>query len=89
MTEDDIKACIVVQPGEQTTPEELFEFFRERLPFFAVPRYVEVVDALPKTVTMRVQKHVLRERGATGATWDLEQLGLTVARDERRSPSTG
>jgi hypothetical protein len=29
-------------------------------------------------------KHLLRARGVTSETWDFEQLGLTVARDERR-----
>lgn len=82
MTEDDIKACIVL--SEDVTPKELFEFFKEKLPYFAIPRYVEVVEELPKTATMRVQKHLLRSAGVTPATWDFESLGLTVARDERR-----
>ncbi len=82
MTEDDIKVCIVAS-GE-LEPEELFAFFKERLPYFAIPRYVQLVDGLPKTATMRVQKHVLRAAGVTSSTWDFEQLGLVVARDERR-----
>ena len=83
MTEDDIKVCVVAT--EQLDPEELFGFFRETLPFFAIPRYVEVIDALPKTATARVQKHILRESGASSATWDFEALGLVVERSERRS----
>jgi crotonobetaine/carnitine-CoA ligase len=81
--EDEIKACIV--SSDPIDPSELFAFFRERLPYFAIPRYVEFVDALPKTATMRVQKHRLREAGITPATTDFEALGLTVAREERRS----
>ena len=84
LTEDDIKACLVLAPGEQVTPKELFAFFKERVPYFAVPRYVEVVPQLPRNATMRVMKHVLRDRGVTEETWDLEALGLTVRRDERR-----
>jgi crotonobetaine/carnitine-CoA ligase len=84
MTEDDIKACIVLEGGVSISPEELFGFFAETLPYFAMPRYVEVVDALPKTATMRVQKHVLREAGITPATWDFEALGLRLAREDRR-----
>jgi crotonobetaine/carnitine-CoA ligase len=83
--EDEIKACIVC--SEAIEPEELFAFFRKRLPYFAIPRYVEFVDALPKTATMRVQKHVLRTSGVTPATMDFEALGLTVAREQRRSSS--
>lgn len=33
-----------------------------------VPRYVEVVDGLAKTPSLRVKKHLLRERGNSAAT---------------------
>ena len=84
MTEDDIKACLVLAPGERVTPEELFPFFRDKLPYFAIPRYVEVVPELPRNATMRVMKHLLRDRGVTEQTWDLEALGLTVPQADRR-----
>jgi carnitine-CoA ligase len=84
MTEDDIKACIVLVDGESVNAEELFAFFKETLPYFAIPRYVEMVPELPKNATLRVMKHLLREKGVTPGTWDLEALGLSVARDDRR-----
>jgi carnitine-CoA ligase len=84
MSEDDIKVCVVLEPGASIEPDELFAFFRERLPYFAIPRYVEVLDELPRNATMRVMKHLLRERGVTEQTWDLESMGLVVGRDERR-----
>lgn len=84
LTEDDIKACLVLKPGETVEPEEVFAFFHEKLPYFAVPRYVEVLEALPKNAVHRVMKHVLRERGITSDTWDFEALDLTIARTERR-----
>jgi len=84
ISEDDIKACIVVVSGEEPTPGELFDFFKQNLPYFAMPRYVEIVPELPRNATLRVMKHLLRARGITPGTWDFEQLGLTVARDERR-----
>jgi crotonobetaine/carnitine-CoA ligase len=83
-TEDDIKACIVPAPGAQLTPAELFDFFADTLPFFAVPRYVELVDALPKNAMNRVLKHQLRDLGVTAATWDFDAMGLTVAAGARR-----
>lgn len=82
MTEDDIKVCVVT--NEEVSPHELFAFFREKLPYFAIPRYVEVVGELPKTATMRVQKHILRAAGVTPATWDFDALGLKVAPEQRR-----
>ncbi|MCU1484678.1 MAG: hypothetical protein JWN67_1424 [Actinomycetia bacterium] len=82
--EDDIKACIVAEPGAAPTPEVLFEFFRVELPYFAIPRYVELLDELPVNASQRVMKHKLREAAVTDTTWDFEALGLVVARDERR-----
>src|SRR5581483_7856163 len=83
-TEDDIKACLVLAQGQETTAEELFGWFEARLPYFAVPRYVELLPALPKNAIGRVLKHELRAAGVTAATWDLEALGLTVDRGARR-----
>lgn len=41
---------------------ELKEFSRPRLPGFARPEWVEVVPALPKTSTGKIQKHELRKK---------------------------
>jgi crotonobetaine/carnitine-CoA ligase len=83
-TDDDIKVCIVLTNGETVTPAELFAFFKQHLPYFAIPRYVEIIDELPKNAVARVMKHMLRQRPMTDAIWDLEALGFTVARSERR-----
>lgn len=84
LTEDDIKVCITLRQGAAVAPEELFGFFKAHLPYFAVPRYAEVVDALPLNAMGRVMKHVLREQGVTSATWDFDALGFVIGRDERR-----
>jgi crotonobetaine/carnitine-CoA ligase len=83
-TEDDIKAWIVLAPEAQVSSAELFEYFRTTLPYFAIPRYIELLDALPKNAVGRVMKHVLRERGNCADTVDFDQLGLSVAPAERR-----
>ncbi|HXE48738.1 MAG TPA: hypothetical protein VN663_10230, partial [Ramlibacter sp.] len=44
-------------------------YCEERLPYFAVPRYVELMDDLPRTENGKVQKYKLRERGVTAQTW--------------------
>ena len=41
------------------------------MPGYMVPRYVDVVDEIPRNATtLRVQKFVLRDRGVTPTTWD-------------------
>ena len=71
--------------GQQIDPVELTEFLIERMPYFMVPRYVELADALPKTPTQKVLKHVLRERGVAEGVWDREAAGIIVRRDGRRA----
>jgi crotonobetaine/carnitine-CoA ligase len=51
-----------------------------RLPYFAVPRYIELVDALPTTENGKVQKYKLRTQGISKQTWDREAVGYKLAR---------
>ncbi|WP_067671504.1 AMP-binding protein [Nocardia miyunensis] len=83
-TEDEIKACIVLKPDMSITPVELFEFFRTELPYFAIPRYIEILESLPVNAMNRVMKHQLRARPNGDDVWDFTKLGLAVAAADRR-----
>jgi crotonobetaine/carnitine-CoA ligase len=72
--------AVIREQGSRLTAEELCGFCNEHLPYFAVPRYVEFVDDLPRTPTNRVQKYQLRERAVTETTWDRAAAGFTVTR---------
>jgi crotonobetaine/carnitine-CoA ligase len=76
--EDEVKACIVRLPGASVTYDEVIAWCVERIPAFAIPRYLEFLDALPKTPTERVQKNKLREAGITPTTWDRVASPRTV-----------
>jgi carnitine-CoA ligase len=78
--DDEVKVCVVAAPGATVDFDELLRFCAGRMPHFMVPRYFEVVDGLPKTATMRVRKHLLREAGLTPTTWDRERSGWKVTR---------
>jgi carnitine-CoA ligase len=79
--EQEIKVCVVPKPGADLTPKELVEFLIPKMPHYMVPRFVELVTALPKTeATMRVQKAKLRENARNERTWDREAAGLAVPR---------
>jgi crotonobetaine/carnitine-CoA ligase len=82
--EDDIKAVLVAAPGASLVPEDVFAHFTANLPYFAIPRYVDLVEALPRNGVGRVMKHKLREAGNGPETWDFEALGLTVTKAQRR-----
>ena len=68
--EDEVMIAVVVTPGHVLEFETLFAHCERRLARFAVPRYVRLVDALPKTPSQRVQKFALRETGVTADTLD-------------------
>ncbi len=74
--EEDIKACVVFREGA-IPPEEILRWCEERIAYFKVPRYVEVLEKLPRTETNRVQRHKLRETGVSSA-WDREKAGYKV-----------
>jgi carnitine-CoA ligase len=76
--EDDVMVCVVAKPGEAVEIVPFMDFCRDRLPYFAVPRYVEVCAELPKNAVGRVLKQELRARGVTDATWDRERAGYVV-----------
>ena len=68
--EDEIKAVVVAAPGAELDPEAVWAWCDETLPYFAVPRYVEILPELPKTPTAKVRKSELRDAGVTPLTND-------------------
>ena len=65
----------------------VFEFLRDKIAYFAIPRYVHIHESLPTNAMHRVMKDRLRAEGVPDGCWDLEELGLVVPRDERRGAS--
>jgi crotonobetaine/carnitine-CoA ligase len=82
LVEDEVLAVIAPIPGAEIDPAELIEFLRPRCAHHMIPRYVRVVDELPKTPTAKVKKAELRAAGVTPDTWDREAAGVVV-RGER------
>jgi len=75
-SEDEVMACVVLKEGADPDPAELHEYCAQRMPYFAVPRYIEYVAEIPKTANEKVRKNVLREQGVTHDTWDSEAAGV-------------
>lgn len=79
--EDEVKAYVVLAAGAAVDPVELLDWCTPRMPYFAVPRFVEVVSGeLAKTPTGKLLKTSLREAGITATTWDRERIGYVVRR---------
>ena len=55
-------------------------FCEPRMPYFAIPRFLDFVAELPRTENGKVQKFRLRERGPGTRTWDREAVGYVLKR---------
>jgi crotonobetaine/carnitine-CoA ligase len=66
--EDEVMAVVV--SSAQTDPEQVWEICAKRVPAFAVPRFIRMVDSLPRTPSEKVQKAELRRAGITQDTAD-------------------
>ncbi len=73
LAEDEVMAAVVPrQPlaAEADFVAALWAFCEARLPYFALPRFVELVAELPRTENGKVQKFKLRDRGVGPGTHD-------------------
>lgn len=76
--EDDVKVTAVLKPGAALAPEALFHWAVDKVPYYALPRYIEFRQDLPKNPQGRVLKYQLRDEGKTPATWDLEESEIEI-----------
>lgn len=67
-----VAAWVVPRAGATVTADELREYCRGQIAHFKVPRYIMIVAALPRTVTGKIRKHVLKETA-------IGELGLADA----------
>ncbi len=58
--EEEVKLVVTAEPGRTIDPEALKLHCQATLPDFCRPRYLEILDELPKTATHKVNKHQLR-----------------------------
>ena len=80
--EDDILVAVSLAEGRRLDPAELLAFLTPRMAHFMVPRYIRIIDDLPKTPTRKVEKYLLRQSGITPDTWDREKAGIQIRRNK-------
>ncbi len=80
-SEEDVLAVIAPVEGCAINPAALLVFLETRLPYFMIPRYIRLLDDLPKTPSAKVMKAELRASGITADCWDRELAGIRLKRD--------
>jgi crotonobetaine/carnitine-CoA ligase len=71
--EDEVMAAVVPREGAAISPEELIEFLQDKLAPFQMPRFIRLLDELPKTEVWKVKKKGLQAEGVTADAWDREK----------------
>ena len=83
-SEDEVMVSVVRQSGAALDEAGLIEHCQRHMAYFMVPRYVEWLDELPRTMTQKVEKFRLRDRAvaalANGLVWDREKAGVVLQR---------
>jgi len=80
-SEDDVMAVIAPVPGRRVDCAELIAFLAPRMSYFMIPRYIRILDELPKTASAKVQKAELRKESITSDTWDRDKTGIKLKRE--------
>jgi crotonobetaine/carnitine-CoA ligase len=82
--EDDVRLLVVPAQGASIEPLPLMAWLEAQLPPLMVPRYIEIVDRLPRTPSNKVEKYKLMSDGLTPGVWDREQQGYLLKGERAR-----
>ena len=82
MSEDEVMVSVECKKGRDLSHEELIRHCASNMAYFMVPRYVEFVPALPRTMTEKVEKYKLKQSAQERLDniWDREAAGIVVNR---------
>ncbi len=82
MSEDEVTAAIVAKPGVVLEHAELIRYCQTQMAYYMVPRYLAVMDDLPRNSSQKVEKFKLRAwaNDDRSRLWDREEAGIVVKR---------
>ena len=68
--EEEVLAIIVVESTKSFNFDELIEYCAQIMPKFAVPRFIQIVNSLPKTSSGKLSKAIFRNEGLSARVFD-------------------
>jgi crotonobetaine/carnitine-CoA ligase len=78
--EDEVAAAVQLEPGHTLEAAEVIRHCEGQIAYFAIPRFVRFVTAMPLTENGKIKKVALREAGRTPDAWDREAAGYRLRR---------
>ncbi|GAA2313004.1 AMP-binding protein [Streptomyces violaceusniger] len=79
-SEAELALAVVARAGASLVAEELARFINDHAPYYFVPRYIEIVDDLPRNAQFKTDKVALRSRPLADGAWDRDLAGFEVSR---------
>jgi len=81
-SEDEVGATLRLKEGQDWSPEEIIEHCNRNLAYFMVPRYLDVIDEMPMTLSQKIEKYRLKARMEQDLSkvWDRDESGLCLDR---------
>lgn len=82
MSEDEVAAAIVLKPDAKIDHAEVIAFCQARMAYYMVPRFLAVMEDLPRNSSQKIEKFKLRAMAETDPAmlWDREEAGIVVKR---------
>ena len=71
--EDEVMLWVKPVAGKTLDLKELIRHCVDNMAFFMIPRYIDMVEDIPRTGTLRSQKAGMKKQGVTDRTWDREK----------------
>lgn len=78
LSEEDVKAYVVLRSDFGLTEPGILAHCQKVLGRFQVPRYIEIVELLPKTPTGKLEKYRLKEDALNSRTWDRDAVPIVT-----------
>jgi len=71
--EDEVMIWLKPRPGTQLDLQDIIKHCKQNMAYFMIPRFIDMVDHIPRTETLRIQKKEMKARGVSDCTWDREK----------------
>ncbi|BFM07023.1 AMP-binding protein [Halioxenophilus aromaticivorans] len=78
--EDEVRVFVIIRNGHSVTAEALFLHCRDTMPYFMVPRFIDIVSEFPRTPTAKIEKYKLRNNPKTNSTWDCVEHNWRISK---------
>lgn len=79
--DEEVLVTFTHRPDMPVDAAALTDYLIRKLPYFMVPRYLHIAQALPKTSTGKIQKTSLRSQELVVESWDREKAGIILKKE--------